>query len=277
MASLRGWLPWVALSALLLGPASPALAGETLDRVLSRGVMVMSTDPDYPPQSSRDSAGEFRGFDVEIGREIAERLGVDIEFVTPGWDAITAGSWNGRWDVSIGSMVPTPARAQVLDFPAIYYHMPAALAVRRDDAEITTPAAASGKRIGVGAGTAYESYLKKELAFAGETGGPVAFVIEGADIETYDRDAHALADLAGGDGVRLDAVITALPVILKAIKDGAPLKVVGAPLFREPRAIATDRGDQDWDAQLATFVATMREDGTLKRLSEKWYGIDLSR
>ena len=281
MASLRRWLPWVApwvaLSALLFGPAGAARAGETLDRVLSRGVMVMATDPDFPPQSFRDSGGEFRGFDVDVGRELAERLGVDIEFATPGWDAITAGAWNGRWDVSIGSMVPTPARARVLDFPAIYYHMPAALAVQRDNATIATPAAASGKRIGVGDGTVYESYLKQDLTFAGETGGPIGFVIDGADIRTYDSDARALADLADGDGVRLDAVLTALPTVLKAIEDGAPLKVVGAPLFREPRAVATDQGDQDWNAQLATLIATMHEDGTLKRLSEKWYGIDLSR
>jgi polar amino acid transport system substrate-binding protein len=277
MASLREWLPGIALSVLLLGLAAPALAGETLDRVLSRGVMVMSTDPDYPPQSFRDSAGEFRGFDVDVGREIAERLGVDVEFVTPSWEAITAGSWNGRWDVSIGSMVPTPARAKVLDFPAVYYYMPAALAVDRNNAAITTPSAVSGRRIGVGAGTVYESYLKKDLTFYGANVAPLAFMIDDADIATYDSDAHALADLARRDGVALDAVLTALPKVLKAIKDGAPLRVVGAPLFREPRAVATDQGDEDWNAQLATFIATMREDGALKRLSERWYGIDLSR
>jgi polar amino acid transport system substrate-binding protein len=102
-------------------------------------------------------------------------------------------------------------------------------------------------------------------------------MIDDADIATYDSDAHALADLARRDGVALDAVLTALPKVLKAIKDGAPLRVVGAPLFREPRAVATDQGDEDWNAQLATFIATMREDGALKRLSERWYGIDLSR
>jgi polar amino acid transport system substrate-binding protein len=277
MALLRAWLPWLALSALLLGPARPVAAGETLDRVLSRGVMVMSTDPDYPPQSFRDKAGEFRGFDIAVGREIAERLGVDIEFVTPGWEAITAGGWDGHWDVSIGSMVPTAARAKVLDYPAIYYHMPAALAVHRDNRTIATPAAASGKRIGVAAGTPYESYLKKDLAFYDANAGPIAFVIDHADIRTYDTDAHALADLAEGDGVRLDAVVTALPTILEAIKQGSPLKVIGEPLFREPRAVATDKGDDDWNAQLATMIKTMREDGTLKRLSEKWYGVDLSR
>ncbi len=277
MASLHRWLPWVALSPLLLGPAGPVTAGETLDRVLSRGVMVMATDASYPPQSSRNDAGEFEGFDIDVGREIAERLGVDIEFASPGWEAITAGDWGGRWDVSIGSMIPTAARAQVLDFPAIYYRMPAALAVHRDNRTITTPAAASGRRIGVGTGTPYESYLKKDLTLYGEDTAPIAFLIDHADIQTYDSDAHALADLAQGDGVLLDAAITALPTILQAIKAGDPLKVIGDPLFREPLAVATDKGDDEWNAQLATLVRTMREDGTLRRLSEKWFGLDLSR
>jgi polar amino acid transport system substrate-binding protein len=276
MASLHRWLPWIACSGLLVGAVSPVTAGETLDRVLSRGVMVMSTDAGFPPQSFRDSEGEFQGFDIDVGREIAERLGVDIDFVTPGWDAITAGGWGGRWDVSIGSMIPTAARAKALDFPAIYYRMPAALAVHRDNQTITTPHAASGKRIGVGADTPYESYLKKDLTLYDQTAAPIAFLIDDANIQTYDTDAHALADLKQGDGVRLDAAITALPTILQAIKEGYPLKVIGDPLFREPLAIATDQGDPDWNAQLAAFVQTMREDGTLKRLSEKWYGIDLS-
>jgi polar amino acid transport system substrate-binding protein len=277
MASLHRWLPWLALSPLLLGPAGPVAAGETLDRVLSRGVMVMATDPGYPPQSARNSEGEFEGFDIDVGREIAERLGVDLGFETPGWEAITAGGWGGRWDVSIGSMIPTAARAEVLDFPAIYYRMPAALAVHRDNRTITTPAAASGKRIGVGDGTPYESYLKKDLTLYGKDAGSVAFVIDDALIQTYDTDAHALADLGQGDGVVLDAVITALPTVLQAIKEGYPLKVIGEPLFREPLAIATDKGDEEWNAQLAAIAQTVREDGTLKRLSEKWYGIDLSR
>lgn len=277
MAPLHRWLPWVALSPLLLGLSGPVAAGETLDRVLSRGVLVVATDPGYPPQSYRDSAGEFQGFDVDVGRELAERLGIDIEFVTPGWEAITAGGWDGRFDVSIGSMIPTAARALVLDFPAIYYRMPAALAVHRDNATIAMPADASGKRIGVGAGTPYESYLRKDLMLYGEAAGPIAFAIDDAEIRTYDSDARALDDLAQGDGVRLDAAITALPTILDAIKEGAPLKLIGQPLFREPHAVATDKGDDDWNAQLTTIIDTMRADGTLARLSETWYGIDLSR
>ena len=118
----------VALIACTLSPWSSIQAGEVLDRVMSKGVLVMSTDAEYPPQSSLDRTASSWASTSTSAAQIAERLGVDIEFVTPGWEVITAGHWNGRWDVSVGSMTPTEARAEVLDFPAVYYYTPAALA-----------------------------------------------------------------------------------------------------------------------------------------------------
>ena len=276
MASLHSWLPILASGALAVIPAGQLAAGEVLDRVMTRGVMVMSTDAEYPPQSSLNSAGEFEGFDIDVGREIAERLGVDIEFVTPGWEGITSGRWNGRWDVSVGSMTPTEARAQVLDFPAVYYYTPASLAVHEDNTKIAAPADASGMRIGVGVATTYENYLRKDLTIYGEDVPAIEFVIDDAAIQTYETDLNALDDLRLGDGVRLDAAMTALPTLLAAIKGGYPLKVVGDPLFREPLSVATEKGDDAWNARLAEIIATMRDDGTLRALSEKWYGADLT-
>ena len=265
----------LAVAALPLAPGAPAKAGETLDRVTTNGVMVMSTDAEYPPQSSLNSAGELEGFDIDVGREIAERLGVDIEFVTPGWEVITTGQWNGRWDVSVGSMTPTAARAEVLDFPAVYYYTPAALAVHADNATITAPAEASGQRIGVGVATTYESYLKKDLVIFGSDAA-LDFVIDDARIQTYETDLNAIDDLRLGDGVRLDAVMSALPTLLEAIAGGYPIKLVGDPLFLEPLSVATEKGDQQWNARLAEIVAALRADGTLRTLSEKWYGADLT-
>jgi polar amino acid transport system substrate-binding protein len=265
----------LALSVLPLSVARPVDAGQTLDRVINNGVMVMSTDAEYPPQSSLNSAGEFEGFDIDVGREIAERLGVDIEFVTPGWEVITTGQWNSRWDVSVGSMTPTEARAEVLDFPAVYYYTPASLAVHEDNTTITTPADASGKRIGVGVATTYEGYLNKNLQIYGSD-KPIQFAIDDAQIQTYETDLNALDDLRLGDGVRLDAAMTALPTILAAIAGGYPLKVVGDPLFLEPLSVATEKGDPEWNERLAGIIQAMRDDGTLRRLSEKWYGTDLT-
>ena len=272
------WHSFVAACAVLawaLGPVT-AQAGEVLDRVTSQGKMVMSTDPEYPPQSSLNDQNEFEGFDIDVGREIARRLGVEIEFVTPSWDVLTAGNWAGRWDVSVGSMTPTEARREVLDFPAIYYYTPAALAVHKDNTDINAPADASGKTIGVGIATTYEQYLKKELVIDAVGAPPFEFRIDDADIRTYDTDLLAVDDLRLGDGVRLDAVITALPTVAGAIDQGFPLKIVGDPLFLEPLGVAIDKGDPEWGARLAEIVEEMHADGTLAELSQKWYGADLT-
>jgi len=275
MAPLDRWLSGVALSALLI--AAPAAdAGEVLDRVMSNGVLVMSTDPEYPPQSSLDESNQFVGFDIDVGTEIAERLGVEIEFVTPSWDVITAGNWAGRWDVSVGSMTPTAARREVLDFPAIYYYTPAALAVHADNQDIAAPADASGKTVGVGVATTYENYLKGDLVIDAEGAPTFEYLIADADIRTYDTDLLALDDLRLGDGVRLDAALTALPTIMEAVDNGYPLKVVGDPVFLEPLSVAIDKGDPEFGARIAEIVTAMRDDGTLSELSMKWYGADLT-
>lgn len=250
--------------------------GLVLKRVRDKGVLVMSTDPEYPPQSSMGPNNEFIGFDIDVGREIARRLGVGIAFVTPGFDVIVDGHWNGRWDLSVGSVTPTAKRRAVLDFPAIYYFTPAALAVHRDNASITSPEAASGKRLGVGVATTYESYLKGQLDLDVEGAPPVVHRIKGALVQVYDTDNLALDDLKIGDGARLDGVVTALPTIRGAIDKGYPIKVVGQPLYQEPLAVATDKIDPAFGAEIARIIAAMHADGTLAELSRKWYGVDLT-
>jgi polar amino acid transport system substrate-binding protein len=189
---------------------------------------------------------------------------------------ITAGNWAGRWDVSVGSMTPTAARREVLDFPAIYYYTPASLVVHADNKSIAAPADASGKTIGVGVATTYENYLKKDLVIDAEGAPPFEYQIDEPNIQTYDTDLLALDDLRLGDGVRLDAAVTALPTAMDAINQGYPLKVVGDPLFLEPLSVAIDKGDPEFAAKLAEVVEAMHDDGTLSELSMQWYGADLT-
>lgn len=261
----------------LAGFAAAAQAGDVLDKVLDEGVLVMSTDAEYPPQSFLNADNEFEGFDIDVGRAIAEKLGVEIEFVTPGWDIITAGNWSGRWDLSVGSMTPTAERKEVLDFPAVYYFTPASLAVHTDNESVESPADASGMKIGVGVATTYENYLKHDLVIDAEGTPPFEYQIDDAIIATYETDQLAMDDLALGDGVRLDAAMTALPTILGAIEAGYPIRVVGDPVFLEPLSLAIDKGDAEWGARLAEIVQELRDDGTLSALSEKWYGADLTQ
>ena len=259
-----------------LAPAGDAAAGEVLDRVMKTKTLTMSSDPAYPPQSFLNDKNEFEGFDIDVGREIATRLGAELKIVTPAWEVITAGNWGSRWDISVGSMTPTSQRARVLDFPAIYYFTPASFAVHKDS-KAQSLADLNGKVIGVCGGCTYEAYLRKDLKIDAEGVPPFDFKVEAKEIRTYETDTNALDDLKLGDGKRLDAVMSALPTLNEAIKHGYPLRVLGEPAYYEPLAVAIGKGDPEFNAKVAEIVKAMHEDGTLTKLSQKWYGVDLTR
>jgi polar amino acid transport system substrate-binding protein len=250
-----------------------------LAAVQNAGVLRVSTDPAYPPQSSLNKQGEYEGFDIDVATEIANRLGVEIAWETPSWDAITAGNWSGRWDVSVGSMTVTPERAEVLHFTPAYYYTPASVAVHEDNTDITdVETDLDGKTIGVCSGCTYDFYLEKTLDIPGEE---IEFVIDDAEIKGYDTDSSAINDLEIGDGRRLDAAISATPTLEGAVDKGKAIKLVGEPIFYEPLAVAIDRNAPE-DPQplvdaISAIIEEMHADGTLTELSMKWYDTDLTK
>ncbi len=101
----------------------------------------------------------------------------------------------------------------------------------------------------------------------------------GIEVKAYTTDAEAIEDLTLGDGIRLDAVMSAQPTIQQAIDSGAPLKFVGTPADAEPLVFALDRArgkSSEMLARLNEIIRAMHDDGTLTELSLKWYGIDLA-
>lgn len=257
---------------------------DLLAAIEEKGTLTVSTDPAYPPQSELNKdTGQYEGFDIDVATEIAERLGVEIAWEAPAWETIIAGSWNGRWDISVGSMTITPERAEVLHFTPPYYYTPASFAVHEDNSSITDASGLAGKRIGVCGGCTYDSYLQGSLEIAQDESGEAELIesaIADPQIRTYDTDTTAIDDLNLGDGRRLDAVISALPTLEQAIESGAPIKIVGEPLYFEPLSVAVDRSSQldptSLVERISEIVNEMRDDGTLAELSEKWYGTDLT-
>jgi polar amino acid transport system substrate-binding protein len=252
-------------------------AGETTDllaQVCDEGVLTVSTDPAYPPQSRlNERTGEYEGFDIDVATEIATRLGVDVAWEAPSWDVITAGSWNGRWDTTVGSMTPTNDRQKVLYFTEPYNYVPAVVVVREDDDEVTDVSTdLDGATIGVCSGCTYEQFLNKELAIKGYT---FDFVIDDAQVSGYDTDTTALQDLANG---RVDAVITSVTTAQGYIDEGNPVKIVGDPVFNEPLSVGFDKSSDPSSESLYEavdeIVADMHDDGTLSGMAEKWYSID---
>jgi len=270
MKLCNGVAALIAVASLAVLPTT-AFAGEALDRVITSGVMKVATSANWAPQSFMNDNNEMDGFDVEVAREIAKRIGVKVEFVTPAWELITAGKWQGRWDVSVGSMTPTSTRSKVLAFPAIYYYSPASFAVH-EKSSFNDIAALNGKRIGVCAGCTFQFYLEHDLKIDAAGTPPFEYSVQPGEVVTYQGVQAVFDDIRLGNGVRLDALLDALPSIRQAISSGYPIKVIGKPVFYEPMAVAIDLGDTEFSNKLADIVAKMRSDGTLSALSKKWYG-----
>jgi polar amino acid transport system substrate-binding protein len=270
-----------------------ASSNDLLEKILARGTLVIATDPGYPPQSelieaatrrpnskcapTEYTAGELTGFDVETAVEIARRLGVEPCFVTPPWTQLTAGNWDGRWDINVGSMAITPDRMEMLYFTQPYYATPAALFVHQDNITFTEPADLSGKRVGACTNCTYEAYLQGTLVIPGVE---MEFVIKDADVIGYDVDLPALEDLALGDGIVVDAVLVAQPTGLQAIEDGLPIKQLGGSVFFEYLAAAIDKKSSQDPAssvqKVSEIIQDMHQDGTLLRLSQQYYGQDFT-
>jgi polar amino acid transport system substrate-binding protein len=255
-------------------PASP-IAGGLLDKVMTAGKIIMSTDPQYPPQSELTAEGNYEGFDIDVGTEIAKRLGVEIAFETPSWDVITAGSWAGRWDFSVGSMTITSPRQEVLDFSDPYYYTPAQMAARTDSG-ITTLDGLAGKVVCVGAATTYLDWLNGTLDFGTES--PQTTPPEGATATTLDTD-RLCAEAWRAGRTDFDGWLSSSTTVQAAIDDGLPVVAVGDPVFFEPLAVAFDKSGpdpSDMVARVNEILAEMHADGTLKTMSEKWFGLDLT-
>lgn len=252
-------------------------AGDLLATICAEGKITMSTDPAYPPQSelAPDDPLGYKGFDIDVGKEIAERLGVDLAFETPAWEVLTAGSWNGRWDFSVGSMTITATRQEVLDFTQAYYYTPAQMSVRADST-IADVAGLAGKVVCVGESTTYLEWIDGTLSSDLPADTPVTVEppagMTGTTLPT-DRDC-ADAWQARHD---FDGWLSSITTVQAAIDDGLPVKAIGDPVFFEPLGVAFDKSAPDHDALLAAIdqiVGDMHDDGTLTSLSNKWFGID---
>lgn len=256
--------------------AAPAEPTTLLERIQRDGVLRVSTDPAYPPQSSFDDAtGQWAGFDIEVATEIAKRLGAEVQWETPSWDVLTAGKWNDRWDISVGSMTITDERAKVLDFTTPYYFTPAGVAVGAKS-DITSIDQLSGKRVGVCGACTYEFYLNRTLKIPGFD---FEFLVpEDIEIVTYDTDSTGIQDLALG---RIDAMVSTIPTLEEAMKKGKKISLLGDPIFQEPLSVATDKSSllpvDTLVAEINTVIEAMRADGTLSDLSMKWYGVDFTK
>lgn len=267
----------VALGSLLLAAVSQgAFAGKTLDRVTKTGTLVEVVSQSYPPFSQLGANGTEEGYDIDVSQAIADKLGVKLRVETPDWSVIEGGNWFGRYDVCVCAISKTKDREKVLSFVRPYYFSNTNIIVNSDNQTLHGPADLSGKIVGVGVGSTNERYINKTLQMGDEGAKPLTYPFNNVTPKVYDTEDIEYKDLALGTGKRVDALISGETVALGQIAKGGKFKIIEPALFSDGGWVAVDHGDPEWEAKLAQIIDGLHQDGTLKKISQKWFGKDIS-
>ena len=205
----------------------------------------------YKPFNYKES-GELTGFDVDIGYEIADRMGLEANPVTNPWETLVQGLKAKKYDAIIGSMAITEDRLKEVDFSRPYYRSGAQVFVFKENDTIKTADDMKDKKIGVVKASTFRDVA---LQYTDED-----------NVIGFDSDVVALRDLPTG---RIDAVITDSCVGAAAIKEGLEIKEVGEPLWIDEMAVAVRKGDSELLEKINNALEEMIADGAYEEISMK--------
>lgn len=230
-----------------------ASAETTLEKIRRTGVMATANSFEYVPFGYIEN-GKMTGFDVDLGEELARRMGVKITWEKIDFKGIIAALTSGRVDLLITAMTYSPERAERIDFSRPYFDGGIGAAYRTG-APVTKPEQLDGKIIGVQIGSAGAAWTRERYA------------AKAREVKTYDTLFLALKDLESG---RVETVVSALPSVrhsVKMLKDVA----YSEPWDHRDVGINTRKEDKDLLAEINKHMAAMEADGTMKKLVDKWF------
>ena len=251
-------------SAAASGAASSAAstgAADQLAAIQANGKLVVALEGAWQPWSYHDESDTLVGYDVEVSRAIAEKLGVEPEYVESDWDSLFAGLDAGRFDIVCNGVEVTDERAKTYDFTTPYGYIHTALAVRKDNEDIKSFEDLKGKTT---ANSLASTYMELAESY-------------GATVQGIDTLEETIQLLTAG---RIDATLNADVSFYDYLNvhPDADFKLVAQTEDASHVAIPVRKGDDSASLLEAinTAIEELRADGTLKELSEKYFGQDIS-
>ena len=236
-------------------------AGDQLSNIQSSGKLIVALEGAWQPWSFHDESDTLVGYDVEVSRAIAEKLGVEPEYVESDWDSLFAGLDAGRYDIVCNGVEVTDERAKTYDFTDPYGYIHTALAVRNDNEDITSFEDLKGKTT---ANSLASTYMELAESY-------------GATVQGIDTLEETIQLLTAG---RIDATLNADVSFYDYLNvhPDADFKLVAQTEDASHVAIPLRKGDASATLLEAinTAIEELRADGTLKELSEKYFGQDIS-
>jgi cystine transport system substrate-binding protein len=242
--------------------ALPAHAADLLDNVKTRGTLRIALEGTYPPFNFKDpKTGQLTGYDVDVARLVAAKLGLKPEFVTTEWTAILAGLGAGKYDAIVSQVGMTPRREQAFDFSRPYTYSTPQLIVRRNErASYANLDALKGKKLGVGQGSMFEQQARS---------------VPGIDVKSYPAAPENLQDLAFG---RIDAALNDSLMVAWLLKSSQlPVRAGARVGAVERMGIAFRKNNPKFHAAVDRALEEARADGSLRQASLKWFGTDATR
>ena len=251
-------------SAAASGAASSAAstgAADQLTAIQTNGKLVVALEGAWQPWSYHDESDTLVGYDVEVSRAIAEKLGVEPEYVESDWDSLFAGLDAGRFDIVCNGVEVTDERAKTYDFTTPYGYIHTALAVRKDNEDIKSFEDLKGKTT---ANSLASTYMELAESY-------------GATVQGIDTLEETIQLLTAG---RIDATLNADVSFYDYLNvhPDADFKLVAQTEDASHVAIPVRKGDDSASLLEAinTAIEELRTDGTLKALGEKYFGQDIS-
>ncbi|MHC6223388.1 cystine ABC transporter substrate-binding protein [Pseudomonas sp. X10] len=251
--------------ALLLGTGlfSQVFAGEQLKTIQEKGVINVGLEGTYPPFSFVDESGKLTGFEVELSEALAQELGVKVKLQPTPWDGILAALQSKRLDAVVNQVTISDERKKTYDFSEPYTVSGIqALVLKKNLEKLNIQGAAdlADKKVGVGLGTNYEQWVRQE--------------VPKADVRTYNDDPAKFQDLRVG---RIDAILIDRLAALEYAKKAQDTATAGEAFSRLESGIALRKGEPELLEAINKALDKLRADGTLAKLSEKYFGADVTK
>jgi ABC-type amino acid transport substrate-binding protein len=243
---------------IFMGVFVMGCATSTDEQVLQVGV-----EGTYPPFNFETKEGELTGYDVEVAREIADRIGYEIKFVPTKWSGMFGALEARKFDMIVNQVAITPERKEKYAFTQPYVYSGAQLIVQEGNDEIKSLADLKGKKVGLGLGSNYEQIVTES-----DNSDQI-------EVKTYEVLLDTLHDLGIG---RIDAALNdKLVAGINIKKADLDLKLAGDPVKEVVNGIVFRKGNQELVNKIDDALTEMKEDGTLAEISRDWFGVDVSK